>query len=609
MTDNLLFIDIKEIVNKFKVFFIPLHYSENPDYIVFEHFYSEKYDEYFEIKPLLVLSSHSTNKHSHINDSTINETDKMIRNIKMDKTVSKLSNKFDFYQMMESLLVENTKNMEELSIEGNVEEGKKHYSQIIDGDTYYRKEDYVYIQNIKYPEDLKGVKDTNDIQIIEEELEIVKIIDLWKTQKDEIYFKGIKYLKPKDIEHIPIKMFYKNEVFKTGIEVEGTVDLIHSKCFVNHEKYYKTKKPVNYNENDVYICESMYNETTNNIRKSKPFNVPSMDTQVIQNEYVNITQDDNIIKVESPFLIEQVKLINEARINIKSNLNETNVKLLNSPSTLKFQSSRKRRKSTNITLSPIYNKNLETYICLWKDCDLSFETIEDLAKHVYEPKEHLKMAKNGTFSCYWNDCLKPNQLESKHNYQNQTKLFTHVCNKHFPTLSKEFINGILKFKYESIQMSDDLNTHYNEELNYKETKIDFYKKSEEYLSGFNKVMFPLLTKLTKSVENLENKICKIENDVIRLEEKYQDFEKFRNEFPNYRQNNISQHFKSGLFDSFDYTNTLNDSKNFSYSYSLPLIQRFFVIFCIYIYISAAVDILKLSENVDLNLDSSKNNDN
>ncbi|XP_064633737.1 protein polybromo-1-like isoform X4 [Lineus longissimus] len=96
---------------------------------------------------------------------------------------------------------------------------------------------------------------------------IARIDKLWTDKVGNSYFHGPWFMQPTDVEHAPTRLFYKREVFRSSIESTTPILAVMGKCMVLPYKDYCTSRPIEYNENDVFLCESKYLDQERAIRK------------------------------------------------------------------------------------------------------------------------------------------------------------------------------------------------------------------------------------------------------------------------------------------------------------------------------------------------------
>ncbi|CAG0881534.1 unnamed protein product [Darwinula stevensoni] len=98
---------------------------------------------------------------------------------------------------------------------------------------------------------------------------IAQIDSMWVTEEGMAYFHGPWFVTPPEISNPPSRVFYKQEVFLSSIEDTNPLLAIMGKCSVLDHDHYTTSRPTEIDEGDVYICESMYEEGKQLIKKLK----------------------------------------------------------------------------------------------------------------------------------------------------------------------------------------------------------------------------------------------------------------------------------------------------------------------------------------------------
>ena len=85
--------------------------------------------------------------------------------------------------------------------------------------------------------------------------------------RQNMYFHGPWYVHPQDVQHSPTRLFFRQEVFRSTVEDTNPLLSIEGRCCVLTPKEYCTSRPTEILEQDIYICESKYNETEKAIKK------------------------------------------------------------------------------------------------------------------------------------------------------------------------------------------------------------------------------------------------------------------------------------------------------------------------------------------------------
>lgn len=90
----------------------------------------------------------------------------------------------------------------------------------------------------------------------------------------EAHIHGSYFISPAQVEHVPTRLFYKKEVIRSSREQTVAASSIIGRCAVLSFKEYCTSRFTEIPENDVFVCESKYDETDKFIKKfNKPFKV------------------------------------------------------------------------------------------------------------------------------------------------------------------------------------------------------------------------------------------------------------------------------------------------------------------------------------------------
>lgn len=80
------------------------------------------------------------------------------------------------------------------------------------------------------------------------------------------YFHGPWFVTPKETPLSVGQSFYKQEVFLSTISDSNPLLSVVGKCSVLEMKEYVASRPTQYNEADVYVTESVYDESKRAIR-------------------------------------------------------------------------------------------------------------------------------------------------------------------------------------------------------------------------------------------------------------------------------------------------------------------------------------------------------
>ncbi|XP_011690266.1 PREDICTED: protein polybromo-1 isoform X2 [Wasmannia auropunctata] len=97
--------------------------------------------------------------------------------------------------------------------------------------------------------------------------QIAQVDAIWSTKDGKCYFKGPWLLMPTEVPHTPTKLFYKQELFLSTVDGTHPIVAIVGKCAVLDYGEYICSRPTEIPEDDVYICESLYDESKSLMKK------------------------------------------------------------------------------------------------------------------------------------------------------------------------------------------------------------------------------------------------------------------------------------------------------------------------------------------------------
>lgn len=90
---------------------------------------------------------------------------------------------------------------------------------------------------------------------------IAQIFRLWHTSDGRRWLNACWYLRPEQTVHRVDRLFYKNEVVKSGQYRDHLVDEIVGKCYVCHFTRFQRGDPDMEIEGPLFVCEFRYNES------------------------------------------------------------------------------------------------------------------------------------------------------------------------------------------------------------------------------------------------------------------------------------------------------------------------------------------------------------
>eukprot|EP00095_Tigriopus_kingsejongensis_P009080 maker-scaffold742_size103727-snap-gene-0.20 protein:Tk09080 transcript:maker-scaffold742_size103727-snap-gene-0.20-mRNA-1 annotation:"protein polybromo-1 isoform x2" len=162
-----------------------------------------------------------------------------------------------------------------------VQENRTYYEQYtIPGPITLRRGDAVYVRS----ENGKNL--------------IAQIDLMWTGEDGMAYFHGPWFVTPREIPHYAAHMFYKQESFLSTISDSNPLLSVVGRCCVLEGKDYKASRPTQYKESDVYICESVYDESKRIIRGH-------LDDGLKQYEFSGTVQVDEVYFFKHPIALQK----------------------------------------------------------------------------------------------------------------------------------------------------------------------------------------------------------------------------------------------------------------------------------------------------------------
>ncbi|XP_074645019.1 protein polybromo-1-like isoform X2 [Tubulanus polymorphus] len=114
---------------------------------------------------------------------------------------------------------------------------------------------------------------------------------------DELIVYGCWFYRPKETYHAATRKFLKKEVFKGDLYDSSPISKVLGKCYVMSVKDYFKMKPENFNDADVFVCESRYSTKLKSFKKIKNWSIA-------KNENISLLLRDTplpIVRVASVF--------------------------------------------------------------------------------------------------------------------------------------------------------------------------------------------------------------------------------------------------------------------------------------------------------------------
>ena len=110
-----------------------------------------------------------------------------------------------------------------------------------------------------------------DQNISTQDMDIFRIERLWKNEAGAMFAFGYHYLRPHDTFHEPTRRFFNNEVFRVPLYEVLPLDTIFRQCWVMDPASFCRGRPLECEEDHVYICEYRVDKTARLFNKiSKP---------------------------------------------------------------------------------------------------------------------------------------------------------------------------------------------------------------------------------------------------------------------------------------------------------------------------------------------------
>ncbi|XP_059470820.1 protein polybromo-1 [Neocloeon triangulifer] len=98
--------------------------------------------------------------------------------------------------------------------------------------------------------------------------QIVAQVDaMWANKSGEEFLKGPIFVPPSEVPNTPGKLFYKQELFLNHVEEVFPLSSVTGRCVVLEHGEYISCRPTEVAEADIYVCESVYEESKKLINK------------------------------------------------------------------------------------------------------------------------------------------------------------------------------------------------------------------------------------------------------------------------------------------------------------------------------------------------------
>ncbi len=145
----------------------------------------------------------------------------------------------------------------EIPLKKKSDEGYAYYLTLLRGDMQIRQFDTVYIlRDVQVSANATEKHTYKSIGKIDyTECDIFRIEQLWKDPDGNRFVYGHHYLRPQETYHERYRKFYKNEIVRVPLYEVLPIDLIVARCWVLDPTTFSIGRPVNCEEEHVYICE------------------------------------------------------------------------------------------------------------------------------------------------------------------------------------------------------------------------------------------------------------------------------------------------------------------------------------------------------------------
>lgn len=150
----------------------------------------------------------------------------------------------------------------EITLDEFTDEGYRYYLSLMRGDLQIRQTDTVYVlrdipiapePDSTFPVQKHTYKTIGKIEY--GECDIFRVERLWKDNDGKRFVFGHHYLRPHETYHEPSRKFYHNEVVRVPLYEVVPIDLVMGRCWVLDPTTFCKGRPVDSDEQHVYICE------------------------------------------------------------------------------------------------------------------------------------------------------------------------------------------------------------------------------------------------------------------------------------------------------------------------------------------------------------------
>jgi protein polybromo-1 len=103
---------------------------------------------------------------------------------------------------------------------------------------------------------------------------IVSIDKLWRDSTGAAWLQGCWFYRPEETFHLATRKFYEKEVFKSDFHSVAMLSEVQGPCCVLVLKDYVRSSPIDFPEDDVFVCESRYAHKAKSFKKIKNWSYP-----------------------------------------------------------------------------------------------------------------------------------------------------------------------------------------------------------------------------------------------------------------------------------------------------------------------------------------------
>ncbi|CAB0036173.1 unnamed protein product [Trichogramma brassicae] len=256
--------------------------------------------------------------------------------------------------------------------------------------------------------------------------QVAQVDSIWSTRDDKCYFKGPYILSPSEVTHAPSKCFYKQEMFLSTVDATHPIVAIVGKCAVLDRGEYSCSRPTEIPEDDVFICESLFDENKSMIKKLNENGLKKYNhsKQVMTDEIyffrkpINPTKKTPGRKVLTGYIMYSSKM----RTTITQNNPDSTFgeisrmvgnewrKLTPAEKSMWEERASKLNDEGGPVRGTLSANQMQDIIfeCCWDNCDYQFEDMADCIEHsVAEQGGHVQTFFNNTdieYQCQWRGC-------------------------------------------------------------------------------------------------------------------------------------------------------------------------------------------------------------